>query len=111
MFTIVSGVPVRSGRFTVITLIIGNPINRHGRRVMRRNCKDRVTNISLLVIRPENVLRSFDLLPVRLGIADAPDLGFRNRRFQSAPFRFKKRSIYKRKMRFFAFDLAFMIGE
>jgi hypothetical protein len=48
---------------------------------MRRNCKDRATNISVLVIRPENVLRSFDLLPVRLGIADAPDLGLRNHQF------------------------------
>jgi hypothetical protein len=95
MFTIVSGVPVRSGRFTVITLIIGNPINRHGRRVMRRNCKDRVTNISVLVIRPENVLRSFDLLPVRLGIADAPDLGLRNHRFQDVAFHFKANAFYE----------------
>jgi hypothetical protein len=31
------------------------------------------------------------------GFADAPDLGFQNRRFRSIPFRFKNRSIYERK--------------
>ncbi len=31
----------------------------------------------------------FDALPVRLGIADAPDLGLRNHRFQIIAFRFK----------------------
>jgi hypothetical protein len=30
-------------------------------------------------------------------LADAPDLGFRNRRFQNVPFRFKKQSFYERK--------------
>jgi hypothetical protein len=30
-------------------------------------------------------------------LADPPDLGFRNRRFQSVPFRFKKQAIYEGK--------------
>jgi hypothetical protein len=30
-------------------------------------------------------------------LADAPDLGFRNRRFQNIPFRFKKQSLYEGK--------------
>jgi hypothetical protein len=40
-------------------------------------------------------------------LADAPDLGFRNHRFQSVPFRFKKRSIYEKKTRFFAIAIVF----
>jgi hypothetical protein len=43
MLTIVPDVLLRSGPFTVIRLIIGCSINRHARRVMRRNCKDCVT--------------------------------------------------------------------
>ena len=35
-------------------------------------------------------------------LADAPDLGFRNRRFHNVPFCFKKQAIYERKMRFSA---------
>jgi hypothetical protein len=42
---------------------------------------------------------------------DAPDLGFRNRRFQNVPFRFKRQSIYEGKTRFFTFRVAFTIGE
>jgi hypothetical protein len=37
-------------------------------------------------------------------LTDAPDLGFRNRRFQKVPFCFKTRSIYEAKTRFFAVD-------
>jgi len=33
--------------------------------------------------------------------ADAPDLGFQNRRFQNIPFRFKKQPFYERKSRVF----------
>jgi hypothetical protein len=33
-------------------------------------------------------------------LADAPDLGFRNRRFHDVPFRFKKQAIYDGKMQF-----------
>ncbi len=32
-------------------------------------------------------------------LADAPDLGYRNHRFQNRAFRFKKQSIYERKKR------------
>ena len=38
--------------------------------------------------RPRIVLIS--VVIVNGGFADAPDLGFQNRRFQSVPFRFKK---------------------
>jgi len=44
-------------------------------------------------------------------LADAPDLGFRNRRFQNVPFCFKKQSIYEGKMRFFAIRVAFATDE
>jgi hypothetical protein len=33
-------------------------------------------------------------------LADAPDLGLRNRRFQNVPFRFKREPIYEGKTRF-----------
>jgi hypothetical protein len=46
-----------------------------------------------------------------LKLADAPDLGFRNRRFQTVPFRFKKRSVYEGKAQFFAVIVAFTSGE
>jgi hypothetical protein len=35
-------------------------------------------------------------------LADAPDLGIPNQRFQSITFRFNKKRIYERKIRFFA---------
>jgi len=44
-------------------------------------------------------------------LADAPDLGLRNRRFQSVPFRFKNQSIYERKAQFLAVIVAFTTGE
>jgi hypothetical protein len=44
-------------------------------------------------------------------LADAPDLGLRNHRFQNVPFRFKKQSIYERKTRFFTISIAFTTGE
>jgi hypothetical protein len=44
-------------------------------------------------------------------LADAPDLGFQNRRFQGVPFRFKKQSIYEGKAQFFAVIVAFTTGE
>ena len=44
-------------------------------------------------------------------LADAPDLGLRNHRFQNIPFRFKKQSIYERKTRFFTISVAFTTGE
>jgi hypothetical protein len=44
-------------------------------------------------------------------LADAPDLGFQNRRFQNVPFRFKKQSIYEGKTRLFTIRAAFTIGE
>ena len=47
------------------------------------------------------IRRSFNVIPVRLGIADAPDLGFRNNRFQNVGLRFKKQSFYERKSRVF----------
>jgi len=40
-----------------------------------------------------------------------PDLGFRNRRFQSVPFRFKKQVTYEGKNRFFAKTAIFTIDE
>jgi hypothetical protein len=42
--TVVSGLLLRSGLFTVITLMIGCSINRGARPVMRRNRNDSVTN-------------------------------------------------------------------
>ena len=44
-------------------------------------------------------------------LADPPDLGFQNRRFQSAPFPFKNQSIYEGKAQFFTIRVAFPIGE
>jgi hypothetical protein len=44
-------------------------------------------------------------------LADAPDLGLRNRRFQNAPFRFKKQSIYERKTRYLTNSVASTTGE
>jgi hypothetical protein len=53
--------------------------------------------------------------PVRtvdeLKLADAPDLGFQNQRFQNVPFRFKRQSIYEGKTRFFTISVAFTTGE
>jgi hypothetical protein len=63
MLTIVSGVLLRSGLFTVITLIIGCSINRRAPRVMRRNCKDCVTNISPASHSPENRAFLIEYLP------------------------------------------------
>jgi hypothetical protein len=42
---------------------------------------------------------------------EAPDLGFRNRRFQDIPFRFKKRSIYEAKTRDLRFYGKLTTGE
>jgi hypothetical protein len=55
--------------------------------------------------------RPYSMAIVNCGFADAPDLGFRNRRFQNVPFRFKRQSIYEGKTRFFTFRVAFTIGE
>jgi hypothetical protein len=44
-------------------------------------------------------------------LADAPDLGLRNRQFQNVPFRFKKQSIYEGKTRFLTISVAFTTGE
>jgi hypothetical protein len=44
-------------------------------------------------------------------LEDAPDLGLRNHRFQSVPFRFKNQSIYEGKAQLFAFIVAFTTGE
>jgi hypothetical protein len=42
--------------------------------------------------------KSFTINDARVAkLADAPDLGFQNRRFQNVPFRFKKQSIYEGK--------------
>jgi hypothetical protein len=59
--------------------------------------------------RPRIVLISMAV--VNGGFADAPDLGFQNRRFQSAPFPFKNQSIYEGKAQFFTIRVAFTIGE
>jgi hypothetical protein len=45
------------------------------------------------------------------GFADAPDLRFRNHRFQSVRFRFNNQSIYERKAQFLAVILAFTPGR
>jgi hypothetical protein len=42
---------------------------------------------------------------------DPPDLGLRNRRFQNVSFRFKKRSIYEGKTRFFTISITFSTDE
>jgi hypothetical protein len=44
-------------------------------------------------------------------LADAPDLGSRNRPFENVPFRFKKQAIYEGKTRFFTISVAFTTGE
>jgi hypothetical protein len=44
-------------------------------------------------------------------LADAPDLGLRNRRFQNVALRFKKQSFYERKTPFFTISVGFTIGE
>src|SRR5262245_1836951 len=44
-------------------------------------------------------------------LADAPDLGFQIRRFQSVPSRFKNKSISEAKTRFFMVGVAFTIDE
>jgi hypothetical protein len=68
--------------------------------------------------RPEDKFKHNPLLSVRYSIrarvaklADAPDLGFRNRRFQNVALRFKKQSIYERKTRFFMIGVAFTTDE
>jgi hypothetical protein len=42
---------------------------------------------------------------------EAPDLGFRNRRFHRVPFRFKRRPIYEGKTQFFTISTAFTTDE
>jgi hypothetical protein len=44
-------------------------------------------------------------------LADAPDLGLRNRRFQNVSFRSKKQSFYEGKTRFFAINIEFTTDE
>ena len=44
-------------------------------------------------------------------LVDAPDLGFRNRRFQNVPLRFKRQSIYEGKTRFFTMSNTLTTGE
>jgi hypothetical protein len=44
-------------------------------------------------------------------LADAPDLGLKNHRFQNVPFRFKKQSVYEGKTRFFTISVPFTTGE
>jgi hypothetical protein len=44
-------------------------------------------------------------------LADAPDLGFRNRRFHRVPFRFETRPIYEGKTQFFTISTAFTTDE
>jgi len=44
-------------------------------------------------------------------LADAPDLGKRNHRFQDITFHFKKEQNYEREMRFFAKGHPFTRGE
>jgi len=63
-----------------------------------------------LSVKPEGVLLAIadqksrienQPAPARVAkLADAPDLGFRNRRFHNVPFRFKKQAIYEGKMQF-----------
>ena len=61
---------------------------------------------------PADVLKEFVRTSVEaLKLADAPDLGFQNRRFQGAPFPFKNQSIYEGKAQFFTIRVAFPIGE
>jgi hypothetical protein len=59
--------------------------------------------------RPRIVLISMAI--VNGGFADAPDLGFRNHRFQDIPFRFKRQSIYEGKTRFFMISMAFTSND
>jgi hypothetical protein len=44
-------------------------------------------------------------------LADAPDLGLRNRRFQNVPFRFKKTTGLRGKTPFFGINIAFSNDE
>jgi hypothetical protein len=44
-------------------------------------------------------------------LADAPDLGFRNHRFQNVSFCFEKQPIYEGKMRFLTIRVVFTTGE
>jgi len=44
-------------------------------------------------------------------LADAPDLGFRNYRFQNIALRFKKQSFYERKTATFGEIMQFANGE
>jgi hypothetical protein len=44
-------------------------------------------------------------------LADAPDLGFRNRRFQNVPFHFKKDAFYEREDRFWLTNSGFTKNE
>jgi hypothetical protein len=48
---------------------------------------------------------------IRAEQRDAPDLGFRNRRFHRVPFRFKRRPIYEGKTQFFTISTAFTTDE
>ncbi len=45
------------------------------------------------------------------GLADAPDLGKRNQRFQNIAFQFEKQSIYERKTHFFTLKAVFTNDE
>jgi len=47
----------------------------------------------------------------QLVMAEPPDLGFRNHRFQNIAFRFKTASFYERKTRFFMISVAFTTDE
>jgi hypothetical protein len=44
-------------------------------------------------------------------LADAPDLGFQNRRFQSVALRFKKKPFYESKTAIFGEIMQFANGE
>jgi hypothetical protein len=59
--------------------------------------------------QPRIVLISMAI--VNGGFADAPDLGFRNHRFQNVSFCFKKQSIYEGKTRFFTINITFSNDE
>jgi hypothetical protein len=54
----------------------------------------------------------FGLFHARVAkLADAPDLGFRNHRFQNSAFHFKERLFYERKTHFFTKSFVSTIHE
>jgi hypothetical protein len=63
-----------------------------------------VGNLASLQSPIEN-LQSEIGLPGWRKLADAPDLGFRNHRFQNFSFRFKREAIYDEKTRSFTIDV------